>query len=186
MVKKNFAKRAFLPMCLAMSLALLGGCSYSASSTTETSVGVDVNGKPQVNASASMNVERSADGKTANQKTSVSWNSQTGANASQEWTKASAKDGVQFIVENVVLRKGETEISGYFTKDGGSAIQMKDVTLSFSATEGNKVIWSDEGLFGNVNIPVRPGERTPHTFIVENPGAPAYNGPFHFEYNLTY
>lgn len=72
MVKKNFAKRAFLPMCLAMSLALLGGCSYSASSTTETSVGVDVNGKPQVNAAASMNVERSADGKTANQKTSVS------------------------------------------------------------------------------------------------------------------
>ena len=35
-MKKSFAKRAFLPLCLALSLALLGGCSYSASSTSET------------------------------------------------------------------------------------------------------------------------------------------------------
>ena len=35
-MKKSFPKRAFLPLCLALSLALLGGCSYSASSTSET------------------------------------------------------------------------------------------------------------------------------------------------------
>ena len=35
-MKKSFPKRAFLPLCLALSLALLGGCSCSASSTSET------------------------------------------------------------------------------------------------------------------------------------------------------
>ena len=185
-MKKSFTKRTILPICLAMSLTFLGGCSYNASSTTETSVGVDINGKPQVNASASMNVERNTDGKTANQKTSVSLDSQTGANATQQWSKASAKGGVQFIVENVVLRKGATEISGYFTKDGDTTLQMKDFSLSFSLRDGKNLIWSDEGLFNNVNISIRPKERTPHTFVVENPNAPAYDGPFDFEYNLQY
>ncbi len=95
-MKDSFAKRAFLSPCLALSLALLGGCSYSASST------------------------------------------------------------------------------------------RKNVALSFVAKDGKKTIWSDEGVFGNVNLSVRPGERTPYSFVVENPNMPAFEGPFDFEYNFTY
>ena len=35
-MKNSFPKRAFLALCLALSLALFGGCSCSASSTSET------------------------------------------------------------------------------------------------------------------------------------------------------
>jgi len=185
-MKKSFAKQAFLSLCFALTLALLGGCSYSASSTSETTVGVSVDGKPKVNASASMNVEQSTDGKTLNHKATASLDSKTGAHITEHWSKAGAQDGVQFVVENVVLRKGATELSGYFTKRGDSVVQMKNVTLSFVVKDGKKTIWSDEGLFDNVNLSVRPGERTPHTFVVENPNAPAFDGPFDFEYNFTY
>ena len=80
--KGNLAKKVFLLLCLALSLTLLGGCSYSASSTSETSVSVTSDGKPQVNASATVNVERSMDGKSVSQKASVKLDSQNGFEAS--------------------------------------------------------------------------------------------------------
>ena len=80
--KKNLAKKIFLLLCLALSLTLLGGCSYSASSTSESSVSVTANGKPQVNVSTSVNVERSMDGKSVNQKASIKLDSQNGVDAS--------------------------------------------------------------------------------------------------------
>ncbi len=92
---------------------------------------------------------------------------------------------VQFVSETVVLRKSATELSGYFTKSGDSTVQMKNVTLPFNAKDCKKQIWSDKGRFEDVDISVRPGERTPHTFVVENPSAPAYDAPFSFGYNLN-
>ena len=82
MNKKNFAKRYFPLLCLALSLALLGGCSYSASSTSESSVSITTNGEPQVKASTSVNVERSMDGKSVSQKASIKLDSQNGVSAS--------------------------------------------------------------------------------------------------------
>ena len=84
--KKDLAKKYFLLLCLALSLSLLGGCSYSASSTSESSVLVSTNGKPQVNVSTSVNVERSMDGKSVNQKASITLVSQNGVDASHEKT----------------------------------------------------------------------------------------------------
>lgn len=185
-MKHVFSRRVCLPLCLVLGLALAGGCSYSASSTTETSVGVDVNGKPQASASASMNVERSTDGKTVNHNTSVKLDSQTGAGVSNQRVEASAEDGTKFIVEDIILRKGETEISGYFTKENGPDSVLKSLVLSFEITSGKKTIWADEGNFDNVNISVRSGARTPHTFVITNPEAPAYDGPFDFHYNIRY
>ncbi|MBR6295000.1 MAG: hypothetical protein IKR40_00795, partial [Treponema sp.] len=82
MDKKNLAKRYFLLLCLALSLALLGGCSYSASSTSESSVSITANGEPQVKASTSVNVERSMDGKSVSQKASIKLDSQNGSGVS--------------------------------------------------------------------------------------------------------
>ena len=185
-MRRDFVHDVFLPVSLAVSLALIGGCSYSASSTSETSVGINVDGKPQVNASASMNVEQSTDGKTVNQKTSVNLDSLSGSGFSHQQTKTRSEDGLQYVVENVVLRKGETEIFGFFAKEGTSDVHLKDVVLSFRVTNGKKMIWSDEAQFNNVNISVRHGERKPHTFVVTNPEAPAYDGPFDFDYTLNY
>ena len=84
--KKNLAKKFFLLLCLALSLALLGGCSYSASSTSESSLSVTTNGEPQVKASTSVNVERSTDGKSVSQKASIKLDSQNGADASYQKT----------------------------------------------------------------------------------------------------
>ncbi len=80
--KGNLAKKVFLLLCLALSLTLLGGCSYSASSTSESSVSVTTNGEPQVKASTSVNVEHSTDGKTVNHKASIQLDSQNGVSAS--------------------------------------------------------------------------------------------------------
>ena len=82
MNKSNPAKRYFLLLCLALSLALLGGCSYSASSTSESSVTVTSDGQPKVNASMSVNVERSTDGKSFSQKASINLDSQKGVSTS--------------------------------------------------------------------------------------------------------
>ena len=94
--------------------------------------------------------------------------------------------GVQFIPEKVVLRKGETEISGYFLIEGDAVVRLKDVTISFTITGGNKQIWADQAEFDNVNISIRPGEKEPHTSVVVNPEAPAYDGPFKFDCKLKY
>ena len=80
--KNNLAKKFFLLLCLALSLALLGGCSYSASSTSESSLSVTTNGEPQVKASTSVNVERSTDGKSVSQKASIKLDSQNGSGVS--------------------------------------------------------------------------------------------------------
>ena len=85
MDKKNLAKRYFLLLCLALSLALLGGCSYSASSTSESSVSITANGEPQVKASTSVNVERSMDGKSVSQKASIKLDSQNGSGVSRSY-----------------------------------------------------------------------------------------------------
>ena len=82
MDKKNLATRYFLLLCLALSLALLGGCSYSASSTSESSVSITANGEPQVKAPTSVNVERSMDGKSVSQKASIKPDSQNGSGVS--------------------------------------------------------------------------------------------------------
>ena len=82
MDKKNLAKRYFLLLCLVLSLALLGGCSYSASSTSESSVSITTNGEPQVKASTSVNVERSMDGKSVSQKASIKLDSRDGSGVS--------------------------------------------------------------------------------------------------------
>ena len=182
----SLAKRYFLLFCCALSLTLLGGCSFSASSTSESSVGISVDGKPKVNASASVNVEQSTDGKSVNQKASVKLDSQSGAESSHQKTVTHSEDGLKYVVEKVVLRKGETEISGYFLNEGGSDVRLKDITLSFTVTNEKKQIWADETDVVNANISVRPGEKTPHTFVVANPGAPAYDGPFDFDYKMNY
>ena len=185
-MKRSLTNRLFLPLCLTLSLTLLGGCSYSASSTTESSVSVTSDGKPQMNASASVNVERSTDGKSLNQKTSVYLDSQSGVGTSSRKTASRSEDGLQYVVENDILRKGETEISGYFLNEGGSDVRLKDITLSFAVANGKKQIWADETDIVNANISVRPGEKKPHTFVVANPGAPAYDGPFDFDYKMNY
>ena len=84
--KKSLAKKVFLLLCLALSLTLLGGCSYSASSTSESSVSITTNGEPQVKASSSVNVEHSTDGKSVSQKASIKLDSQNGADASYQKT----------------------------------------------------------------------------------------------------
>ena len=80
--KKDLAKKFFLLLCLALSLALLGGCSYSASSTSESSVSITANGEPQVKASSSVNVEHSTDGKSVSQKASIKLDSPNGSGVS--------------------------------------------------------------------------------------------------------
>ncbi len=185
-MKRNFAKRYCLLFCLALSLALLGGCSYSASSTSESSVSVTANGKPQLNASASMSVAQNTDGKSVNQKASVKLDSQTGVEASRQKTASRSENGLQYIVEQVILRRGETEISGYFLNEGVTDVHLKDMALSFTVVNGKKQIWADETDIANANITVRPGEQKPHTFVVTNPAAPAYDGPFDFDYRMNY
>lgn len=185
-MRSGLATRYCLLFCLALGLMLLGGCSYSASSTSESSVSVTANGKPQVNASASVNLEQNTDGKSVNQKASINLDSQSGAGASHQKTVSRSEDGLQYIVEKIVLRKGETEITGYFLNEGGSDVRLKDITLSFTVMNGKKQIWADETDIANANITVRPGEKTPHTFIVTNPAAPAYDGPFEFDYKMEY
>ena len=83
-------------------------------------MGVNVNGKPEVNASASVNVERNADGKSASQKASVNVNSNTGFSNQSSTSKST--EHANFIAEDAVLRKGIVELSGYFTNDGSEPI----------------------------------------------------------------
>ncbi|MBQ8698949.1 MAG: hypothetical protein IJ521_08130 [Schwartzia sp.] len=185
-MKKTFSRSWLVPVCIACSLALAGGCSYSAGSTTETSVGIGEGGKPRASASASMNVERSTDGKTASQTASAKLDSQKGAGFSRRKSESRSENGMKYIVEDIRLRKGETEIYGYFSNEGTASVQMKSVVLSFHVTDGNKNIWSDEGVFDDMDISVRPGEQRPYTFIVKNPEAPAYDGPLDVAYHIRF
>ena len=185
-MKKSFARSWFVPVCIACSLALAGGCSYSASSATETTVEIGDGSKPLASASASMNVERSTEGRTASQTASVQLDNQKGAGFSRRKSEARSETGMQYIVEDIRLRKGETEISGYFSNEGTASVQMKSVVLSFHVTDGNKNIWSDEGVFDDMDISVRPGEQRPYTFIVKNPEAPAYDGPLDVAYHIRF
>ena len=95
-------------------------------------------------------------------------------------------EGVKFFPEKVVLRKGETEISGYFLNEGDSVVRFRECAITFTITTGNKQIWADKAEFSNADITLRPGEKTTHTFVVVNPDAPAYDGPFKFDCKVKY
>ena len=52
--------------------------------------------------------------------------------------------------------------------------------------DGDKEIWADDAYFENVNLTLPPGQRVKHTFAVENPKSPAYDGPFDMKFNMKF
>jgi len=169
--------RNFLLVGFAMGLLLVSGCSYSASHSSEASFGVDANGKVETSASSSVYTERVENGKTVNQSASV---------AVGTGTAAKSKAGLSYTAEDADLRKGETEIDGYFTNNGSEPFKIHRVKISFDVYDENKkMIWSDESVIENLNIVVKPGGATETAdFIIANPNAPAWTGAFNLEYRM--
>ncbi|MBO6179683.1 MAG: hypothetical protein J6O04_10945 [Selenomonadaceae bacterium] len=158
-------------------LMIVGGCSCSSEHKTETAVGVNSNGKVETKVTSSVYTERTENGKTVNSKASVAVGSQ-GVN--------NEISGLSYIAEDADLRKGEAEIDGYFYNNGSNTVKINAVTLSFTFKDNNgKVIWEDTGKLDNLDLVVRPGEDVTYDFIVKNPNAPLYTGPFDMKYTIN-
>ena len=165
----------------------VSGCEYSASQTTETSFGVDSNGKVETNTTTSVYTERTENGKTVNNSASVSVGSKgTSANTNKSTAEQSA-EGLSFTAMDADLRKGEAELVGYFSNSGTQPIKVNKVTLhiTFSDVKG-KIIWEDESEMDNINLTVAPGKKESATFTIKNPQAPAYSGDFDVTFNMDY
>ncbi len=182
-----FAKKSVWGVFLVATLLLMNGCSYSFSQSTETSVGVDENGKIDATASTSVYTERIENGKTVNHQASASVGHK-GASANAEKTASSPTEkGFAFTVEDADLRKGEAEIVGYFINDGPKPIKLGKVYLTFAFYDekGGK-IWEDETVIENYNLVVNSGAKAPADFVITNPNAPAFTGAFDLKYYVEY
>lgn len=182
MFTKNFMWSIFL----AATLMLMGGCSYSFSHSTETSAGIGEDGKIDASASTSVYTERVENGKTVNNQVTASVGRRDESAADP---KASARsgEGISYTVEDADLRKGEVEIVGVFANGGSQSIKIDKVYVSFVFyDEKGKKIWEDETVIENLNLVVKPGTKTPATFVVTNPKAPSFNGSFDMKYQIEY
>ena len=176
--------KKILFLCLAAALMLAGGCSYSASHSSEASFGVNSNGKVETSASSSVYTERVENGKTVNNSASVSVGNK---GASAGTSSSRSEGGLIYTVEDADLRKGEVEIDGYFTNNGTKPVTVKQVNVAFSIyDEKGKLIWEDESVM-DVDILVKPnGTNMTADFVIHNPNAPDYRGSFDFKYRMEY
>ncbi len=182
-----FTKKSVWSVFLAVMLVLTGGCSYSFSQSTETSVGVDADGKIDANATTSVYTERVENGKTVNHHASASVGRKGASAGAEQAASSHSEEGIAFTVEDADLRKGEAEIVGYFINDGPKPIKLGKVYLSFTFyDEKGKKIWEDETVVENFNLVVNSGEKAPADFVITNPQAPFFDGSFDLKYHMEY
>lgn len=174
-------------IALGTILMLTSGCDYSSSSTSKSSFSVSSNGNVETKTSSTVYTERVENGKTVNNSATVLVTNKGASVNTEKLSVKESKAGLSYMADDADLRKGEAEIDGYFINSGKNTVKISKVflTLTFKNEKGN-IIWQDNTTINNLNIVVRPGEKTESNFIITNPNVPAYNGSFDMDYQIEY
>lgn len=91
-----------------------------------------------------------------------------------------------FKINDVNLKKGETEFRISITNTEKKDTTMTEMTISFKATDENKTVLREgTSTFNNLSVALPAGKEIYETFTVEDANAAAYDKSFNIQYEIT-